>query len=452
MQVLSVLEGALDSRGAPFEMTFPEHVPVAILGAGLTGLSCAISLAGRAPYFIAEKSSRVGGVASTTEERGYRFDRTGHLLHLRSARWRERVLGWLAGDAYALERRSVVFSHGVYTRYPFQANTFGLPKEVAYECLMGYLETLSGEPHAPPRDFAEYCERHFGAGFSKHFMLPYNEKLWGVSARDISPAWCERFVPLPKLSDVIAGAVGLPDPKLGYNAAFLYPRRGIGALADAMAERVPHIALGAELVKLSVGRRELVFREGRVRYDVLVSSAPLPVLLDACDALPSEVREARAKLRATHIYYLDIALECPARQEFQWAYVPEPKYPFYRVGCYTEFAKELAPAGKASLYVELGARTLESEHDALAAVLPGLLEMGVIASPRDIAFARLRRIDPAYVIYDHAYESALRVIRPFLEEARIVSTGRYGAWNYSSMEDALQMGSDAAEQALGWLG
>ncbi|HET9932738.1 MAG TPA: NAD(P)-binding protein, partial [Polyangiaceae bacterium] len=66
-------------------MTYPEHVPIAILGAGLTGLSCALALAGRAPYFIAEKSSRAGGVASTTEERGYRFDHTGHLLHLRSA-------------------------------------------------------------------------------------------------------------------------------------------------------------------------------------------------------------------------------------------------------------------------------------------------------------------------------------------------------------------------------
>ncbi len=433
-------------------MTFPEHVPVAILGAGLTGLSCAISLAGRVPYFVAEKSSRVGGVACTTEERGYRFDRTGHLLHLRSERLREKVLEWLAGEVYALERRSVVFSHGVYTRYPFQANTFGLPKEVAYECLMGYLEALSGDARPPASDFAEYCERHFGAGFSRHFMLPYNEKLWGVSAREISPAWCERFVPLPKLSDVIAGALGLPDPKLGYNATFLYPRRGIGALADAMARRVPAIALGADATSVRVGARELVFRERRLRYDVLVSTAPLPALLDACDALPSEVRAARAKLRATHIYYLDVALDCPARQDFHWAYVPEPKYPFYRVGCYTHFSEELAPAGKSSLYVELTARTPGAEDDALASALPGLLEMGVIASPRDVAFARLRRIDPAYVLYDHEYESALRVIREFLEAARIVSTGRYGAWNYSSMEDALLMGSEAAERALSWLG
>ena len=36
-----------------------------------------------------------------------------------------------------------------------------------------------------PTNFEEYCLRHFGAGISKHFMIPYNEKIWGVSpARD----------------------------------------------------------------------------------------------------------------------------------------------------------------------------------------------------------------------------------------------------------------------------
>jgi hypothetical protein len=34
-----------------------------------------------------------------------------------------------------------------------------------------------------------------------------------------------------------------------------------------------------------------------------------------------------------------------------------------------------------------------------------------------------------------------------LTEQRIISSGRYGAWNYSSMEDALLMGRSAARDA-----
>jgi protoporphyrinogen oxidase len=131
--------------------------------------------------------------------------------------------------------------------------------------------------------------------------------------------------------------------------------------------------------------------------------------------------------------------------------VPEPKYPFYRVGCYTEFSPALAPPGTASLYVELAGREASNSEQALASVLPGLLEMGAVRSAADIAFARLRRLDYAYVIYDREYEAALGVIRPFLESLHIVSTGRYGGWNYSSMEDALRFGADAAQQALHWL-
>jgi protoporphyrinogen oxidase len=430
-------------------MAFPDHVPIAILGAGLTGLSCGLALEdGRVPYWIAERASHVGGHASTSEERGYRFDRTGHLLHVRSESLRAEILEWLEGDCLALERQSRVFSHGVYTRYPFQANTFGLPKEVAYECLMGYLSTLPEDASRVPKNFAEFCEKHFGAGFCKHFMLPYNEKLWGVPASEIGSSWCQRFVPLPKLEEVIQGALGLSDPKLGYNANFLYPRRGIGSLADALARRVPRISLGTAPLQLRARERELVFEQSRVRYDTLVSTAPLPTLLGLFDELPSDVARARAKLRATHLYYLDLALDCPAKKDFHWAYVPEPKYPFYRVGCYSHFSPELAPAGKASLYVELSSREPAELEAALSQVIPGLCEMGVLSSARDIVFARLRRLDHAYVLYDHEYEAALATISPFLESMRVITAGRYGGWNYSSMEDALLFGRDAARRAL----
>jgi protoporphyrinogen oxidase len=171
-------------------------------------------------------------------------------------------------------------------------------------------------------------------------------------------------------------------------------------------------------------------------------------LLGLIDELPERVRGAASKLRCSHLNYLDVALGRRSGKDFHWAYVPEAKYPFYRVGCYSHFSEALAPAGKASLYVELADR---SEPD-LARVLPevatGLIEMGVIDSAGDIEFARARRIDYAYVIFDHEYFAALDVIRPFLEEARIVSSGRYGEWNYSAMEDAIAFGKTAAERAL----
>ena len=75
-----------------------------------------------------------------------------------------------------------------------------------------------------------------------------------------------------------------------------------------------------------------------------------------------------------------------------------------------------------------------------------------IARPEAIVFARVRRIDHAYVIFDHDHYPALEAVQEFLTSHRILSAGRYGGWNYSSMGDALAFGRQAAERAAGMLG
>jgi protoporphyrinogen oxidase len=422
---------------------------VAILGAGLTGMSAAIELARRgAEYRIFEKLAQPGGHAVTIEDNGFRFDRTGHLLHLKNDALRAEVLEWIGPDHLQIKRRSVIWSNGVYTRYPFQANTFGLPPEVAYECVQGYLAAHFAKDKPEPSNFEEFCLYHFGEGISRHFMIPYNSRLWGVHPREITSAWCQRFVPLPRLEDVIAGAVGLNDRELGYNSNFIYPRLGIGELARGMARRVPELELGRSPLGIDLGSRHLLFEGEQVPFEVLLSTIPLPRLLELIQDLPDPVRQAAGKLRCSHLHYLDVALRRPSGKDFHWAYVPEAKYPFYRVGCYSHFSAALAPPGKSSLYVELADRSPPDLEQLLPEVARGLIEMGVIASADDIEFSRARRIDYAYVIFDHEYFAALDVIRPFLEASRIISSGRYGDWNYSAMEDAILFGKAAAERAL----
>src|SRR4051794_11514318 len=286
-----------------------QPVPVAILGAGLTGLSAAIELGERGASFrIFEKLAAPGGHAVTLEDSGFRFDRTGHLLHLKSDALRSQVLDWIGPDHLQVERRSVIWSNGVYTRYPFQANTYGLPPAVAYECLHGFITAHFNPKQPEPRNFEEFCLAHFGEGISRHFMIPYNSRLWGVHPREITSSWCQRFVPLPRLEDVIAGAVGLNDRELGYNSNFIYPRLGIGQLAQGMARHVPSLELEHSPFRIELGARRLLFENEQVPFDVLLSTVPLPRLLDLIDEVPEPVRTAAAKLRCSHLHYLDVAL------------------------------------------------------------------------------------------------------------------------------------------------
>ncbi len=423
--------------------------PVQILGAGLSGLSAARVLGTRA--VVHERLNIAGGHVITYEDDGFRFDKTGHLLHLRDPEIKAWMHKLLDGQLLEVPRMSRVFSHGVYTRYPYQANTYGLPAEVAYECLMGLLEADRIKDSIPePTNFEEFCHKHFGHGFSKHFMIPYNQKLWGIHPREITAAWCSRFVPMPKIADVIAGAVGMNDRELGYNAHFSYPRLGIGELPKAMlSELSSEVRFEHAPQVIDSARKRLRFSDGEVPYEVLISTLPMDVLLSLLVDCPAEVREAASQLRCNPLWYLDVALDVPCGvRGLHWAYVPEEKYPFYRVGCYSNFSDAMAPQGKSCLYVELSSRDEPDLTALVPEVARGLTDMGIIRQASDIRFVKARHIEHAYVVYDHNYYAAMDIIRPYLEKNRILSVGRYGGWNYSSMEDALIFGRDAARKAL----
>lgn len=419
-----------------------------VLGAGLTGMSAACHLRrSGVSCRVLEREQRAGGLAVTTEERGYRWDRTGHLLHVKDEAIRKLALCWIGDRFDTIERRSAIWSHGVYTRYPFQANTYGLPAEVAYECVMGFVEAQKRDP-GPINNFEDYCRAHFGDGISRHFMIPYNTRVWGVPPTEISASWCERFVPRPTLEDVIAGAFGVKRGELGYNARFIYPHDGIGQLAEGMAAELGDVALGCEVTRIDVRDKRVFVGDEAIGYEHLISTLPLDRLVAMIADAPDAVRDAARKLRVTPLWYLDVALRSPCQRPHHWIYVPEEKYPFYRVGCYSHFSKRMAPPGKANLYVELVDRREPELSTLLPRVAAALVEMGLIKSPEAIVFARKRRIAHAYVIFDRAWESARNTITSYLSTVGVISTGRYGGWNYSSMGDALAFGRDAAQEVL----
>jgi len=280
-------------------------------------------------------------------------------------------------------------------------------------------------------------------------MVPYNEKLWGVHPREITAAWCSRFVPVPKLADVVRGAVGDVPPEIGYNVSFLYPKQGgIETLVRGLVGKLDptRIHTRSRPERICVGDHAVELGGERLRYGALVSSAPLPELVKLLDDPPRDVVLASERLRCTAVRYLNVATRVPARADYHWLYVPEKKYPFYRVGVYTNAVPAMAPAGCGSLYVELSER---GPMPALDAMLPditdALVAAQVLGSREDLLFAELKEIRWAYVVFDDHYYDSVATITKYLESVDIYPRGRYGSWTYNSMEDCLIAGRQVAE-------
>jgi protoporphyrinogen oxidase len=448
--------------------------PTVVLGGGLAGISAALHL--NSPYLLIERDARLGGLARTEERDGFYFDHTGHWLHLRDPQIKAMVAKIHGepdspeGTMVEVARIARIFSHGRTTLYPFQANLHGLPAEVNAECLLGFLEAReqraaqaalaarTGDTNdqasladqvAEPGDFEQYIQHHFGRGIAKHFMVPYNEKLWGVKVSEITSAWCSRFVPIPSAEQVIAGAVGAGPANLGYNVKFRYPKQGgiesftkglIGALDPA------HTRLSSAPERIDAERGELYVDGEALPYHALIPSIPLPALVSLLVDPPQQVVDAASKLRATPVRYLNVGTRKPSPADWHWIYVPEVELPVYRVGVFSNAVASMAPAGCSSFYVELSTReplTAAGKAD----VLRSLVTIGAISDVDDVLFADERVIDPAYVVFDEHYAEATATIHDYLEARRIFSRGRYGAWIYNSMEDSLLAGKEAAQRA-----
>jgi protoporphyrinogen oxidase len=456
-----------------------------ILGAGLTGLSCALHLAGG--HWLVEKESEPGGLVRTRRRPSdpaqrarwgeFLCDGTGHWLHLRTPEMRALVERLLPGQLVEHERRAVIHLAGAFTPYPFQANTFGLPRQIVLDCLLGLLRARHPEdfglqpPAGPPRHFRESLERLFGEGICAHFMVPYNEKLLGVPLEEISPHYAERFIPRPSLEDVVKGALGFSRESLGYNAKFVYPRAGgIGALSRALAAALPQppryhtevrsVHLASHTARLArrhppdaAGASAALPAEETVRFDRLVNTMSLPEFVGLIEDAPERLRAAAARLRAATVHYFDVGVRGPgdAASDYHWIYFPEPEFVFYRVGSYSAVHADAAPPGCRSYYVEMSggeARRLLAQPEALQARVLSDLRRARVLGPRDeVIFMELCRIPNAYVIFDAHYESARREVLETLAEGGVHSCGRWGGWNYGGMEDALLEGRAAAAWA-----
>ena len=420
-----------------------------ILGAGLTGMSTAAHL--KKDYELFEKEARPGGLVQTHERGGFRFDLTGHWLHLRDRGIRRMVEKLMPGGMAEIRRDSRIFSKNVYTCYPFQTNTYGLPVETVKEIIHGFIEaTISNPPKGKPKNFEEWVLKHMGGGIAKHFMIPYNEKLWLTHPRDMTPLWCQIYVPKPSLDEILDGALRPPKKSIGYNASFLYPKRGgIGALSKALAATLDrnHLHYGLEPKAIHAKKHKLVLSDGRcIGYRRLVSSIPLPELVKLIADAPASVRNAAAKLRWNQVCYFNVAVAKPTGVPAHWVYFPERKFNFYRAGCYSNAAGGMAPRGESSLYVEISHRGgLPGEKALWKRSLKNLVASGFVKREGDVRFYEMRNIPCAYVVFDHNYTPSLKAIRPWLDKYGILSIGRYGRWTYNAMENALIDGREAAK-------
>ena len=420
---------------------------IIVIGAGVTGLAATRTLhdAG-ARYRLLEREDRPGGHARSFEVGRFRFDCSGHLLHVSQPETRE-LIARCAPRVFATHRRRAeIYLCGRRVPYPFQAHLGALPRRVADRALADFERAQARPGRGTPSGFVPFVRGAFGEEMGRLFFFPYNEKVFARGLGGITAEWTTWSVPVPRPDEVRDGARGDNRQTYGYNVSFLYPRRSsIEVLPQRLARGLAGLRLDTAVREVDTRRRRLTTSRGEVLdYDRLIATIPLPALLRTLQPRPARLGAWLRALTASSMLVLNLGVRGAPATRAHWVYYPEPRWSFLRVGYYAGFAPHLAPRGHHSLYVELGFRGA-ADIDALTRrARRDLVAAQVIRRQRDIVAEHRVVLSPAYVDYTRARARVLPEIVCTLRRHGIALAGRYGRWEYGSMDSSMAQGVQVA--------
>lgn len=420
-----------------------------ILGGGLAGLSACYHSNG----VVYEKNELPGGHARSHHQDGFIFDEGIHVLHTNNEYILE-LLSKLDTKLQLRPRDARIVSNGVETRYPFQANTFGLPIDIVKNCLLGFIENPNNNLDNV-NNYEDWIYYMFGKGIAEHFMIPYAEKFWGVEAKELTTDWVNIRHPKPTIEEVVTGALEDQSKRFGINGDYRYPiYRGFGKIAESLATNCGNrIKCNMRATKIDINEKKVTFNNKEdVYYDKILSSLPLPQLLELLEDVPNEVKNASKLLRTNSLYVINLSIKRENISQKNWIYFLEKEFCFVRVSFpFNQADSGLTPKGFSSIMVEISYGNNnplpeDTEEKLVKRAISDLMKAKIINQTDEVNLVNTIDIKLGYVIFDKNRKQSVDIIHNYLKSINIIPFGRYGMWAYLWSDEAIMSGKNVIDE------
>jgi len=409
-----------------------EVAEIVVIGAGISGLGFANWHRERHPdarVIVLEAEREPGGYCRTVVQDGFVWDYSGHFFHFKDPS----IEAWLRArmpgqDVRTVVKRALIRYAGRDLDFPFQKNIHQLPHDEFLECLVELFFRPASD--TPPRSFGEMLDRRLGRAITDKFLRPYNEKLYATDLDTLDVDAMGRFFPHADIADIIANMrPGAHDA--GYNATFTYPAGGAVQYVNALLRDLPAGTLACDepVVAIDLDARVVTTPRRRIRFEHLVSSAPLPALAKLCG-----IGFDPSVFTSNKVLVFNLGFDRKGQRGVHWMYFPDRSLCFYRVGWYDN----ILDGDRMSLYVEIGApHDATFDVEALRARVLSDLERERIIDDHQLVSHHHVVLDPAYAHITRASLAETARLCDELVRAGVHSVGRYGRWTYCSIEDNL---------------
>ena len=396
-----------------------------IIGAGVSGISYANYTNNNC--LIIEKENEIGGYCRTIKRSGFVWDYSGHFFHFCNPEIESEVCENIPKETlYKVEKHTSILYKGRYIDFPFQKNIHQLNKEEFIDCLY---DLFAATTEKKAVTFKDMIYTNLGKSIAEKFLIPYNEKLYACDLDLLDSDAMGRFFPKASKEEIILNFKDKDSSS--YNQYFTYPKGGAIEYINSLRYNIPNtpINLNEEIISIDIANKTVTTNSQMIKYDNLISTIPLPKLLEKCD-----IDFNKDIYTCNKVLVFNIGFDKKGADTVNsWVYVPDKEIIFYRIGYYDN----ILSMDRMSLYVEIGFKENDELQDHkiyLDIVLKDLKRLGIIDDHQVVDYTSIV-MNPAYVHINKSSSVDIVKQKAILAQHNIYSIGRYGSWTYCSIED-----------------
>lgn len=402
---------------------------IAIIGAGISGLSMAHLLKNRYEVILFERECSPGGLIRCKQVNGNLFHICGG--HVFNSKFQD-VLDWFwrffnKEDEFSLtDRNSVVFMEdGKRIPYPIENHVYLMDKETQLSYISDLLKiSKEGAKGEEAEDFEDFLQHRFGSTLYGLYFKPYNTKVWRRDLSTVPLKWLKGKLPMPTVEEMIYNNFNHIEEKAFVHSRFWYEKRGGSQLiVDRMSEGL-NIECNTDISKI-LRLKDKWYVNG-MAFDKIVYCGNIK-------QLPSLFGEMDLKGFAKEIESLEshgtTAVFCEIdKNPYSWIYLPSSRYESHRIICTGNFS---------------------ASNNANEDVNTGTVEFTDAISKEDIIdnLSRIplhpRYIDHHYSKYTYPIQSGdtrsmISSLKEELAKQNLFLTGRFADWEYYNMDAAIK--------------
>ena len=422
-----------------------------ILGSGITGISAGYHLEKLGEKVIVfEKDSDWGGLCGYFTIDGFRFDKFVHFSFAEN----EYVVNQFktSADLYEHVPFPSNYYNGIWLRHPAQNNLAPLKTDEKVNIITDFINRKL-KPVEEIKNYAEWLEVQYGNYFAHNFPFKYTKKYWGLEAHELETKWVGQRMYTPDLKQVLAGAFETQDECFYYAKVMKYPKKGgFRSILNKSREGLD-IRFNKEVVKIDPKAKIVSFKDGsQEQYDRLISTLPLPEIVNMIDDTPQSVIEAGKNLHNTCGYMVSLGFNRSDVAKHLWFYIYDEDILSSRVYSPSMKSPDNVPEGCSSLQAEIFFDCKDQIPDkdvVLKNTVEKLMKMGLFKE-EDIVVKDIRFEKYANVTFDKDIYKNRQIVLDYLKEQNIESIGRFGKWEYMWTHQAYADGMSVVNKELSY--